>query len=450
MDEHQFKQLQQQAPQHLEIKDTKIKLKTLRDELPVVGEADVIMSNQTRSVNTTIVIIQGTIDSPQLIGRKTLEELGMLIIDATGQLTAPTKNVKAITAGNEETNDGHTKLNGILDRYKERFQGIGKAMQDGEEIKIKVPMKENATPIAQKPRRVPYLLTDPLKKQLEEFVENDIIEPVPQHEAITWCSPLVVQPKPKNPNAIRACLDLRLVNKSMLRTRQVQAPITEDFITEFKGCMIFSKLDLNHGYHQFTLDEESRRIMTFSTPWGNYRYKRLAFGGLNSQDLFDAEIAKIISGIPRTLNNRDDIMVGGMDWTDHNTNLNALLQRIEDHNLTLRKEKCEFGKSTLNFHGHLFTQDGLKPSLEKIKAVQDCHPPKNKEELISFLQMLAYLSRYISNFSSKCEPLRRLTRNNATFHWTKEQQQAFVTLKTAITTAPVLVPYYPERDTLVI
>ena len=57
-----------------------------------------------------------------------------------------------------------------------------------------------------------------------------------------------------------------------------------------------------HGYHQFPIDDQSRRIMTFSTPWGNYRYKRLAFGGLNSQDLFDAEIAKIISGIPRVLN----------------------------------------------------------------------------------------------------------------------------------------------------
>jgi hypothetical protein len=47
-------------------------------------------------------------------------------------------------------------------------------------------------------------------------------------------------------------------------------------------------------------------------------HKRLAFGGLNSQDLFDAEIAKIISGIPRVLNNRDDIMIGGLDWKDHN------------------------------------------------------------------------------------------------------------------------------------
>lgn len=48
------------------------------------------------------------------------------------------------------------------------------------------------------------------------------------------------------------------------------------------------------------------------------------------------------------------------------------------------------------------------------------------------------------------EPLRWLTRNNAKFHWTNEQQQAFTTLKTAITTAPVLIPYYPEKDTLVI
>ena len=181
------------------------------------------MSNQTRSINTTIMIIQGTIDSPPLIGRKTLEELGMLIIDATGQLKTPNKEVKAISGRSQETSNNHTELNKMIDRHKKRFQGIGKAMRDREEIKIKVPTKENATPIAQKPRRVPYLLTDPLKNQLEEFVS--------QHEAIMWCSPLIVQPKPKNPNTIRACLNLRLVNKCMLRTRQVQAPITEDFIT---------------------------------------------------------------------------------------------------------------------------------------------------------------------------------------------------------------------------
>ena len=82
-------------------------------------------------------------------------------------------------------------------------------MRNGEEIQITVPIKDDGTHIAQKkPRRVSYQLTEPLKQRLAEFEDNDIIEAVPEHEAITWCSPLVVQPKPKNPKDIRACLDI--------------------------------------------------------------------------------------------------------------------------------------------------------------------------------------------------------------------------------------------------
>ena len=61
--------------------------------------------------------------------------------------------------------------------------------------------------------------------------------------------------------------------------------------------------------------------------------------------------------------------------------------------------------------------------------------------------MLAFLSRYISNFSRRCEPLRRITKSNQKFVWTQEQQTAFEDLKKAIITAPVLIPFRPERDT---
>ncbi len=246
----------------------------------------------------------------------------------------------------KKTTTTNRKLEKILQQYEDRFRGIGKAKRDGKDIEIHLPMNENATPIAQKPRRVPYHLLDPLEERINEFGKSDIIEKVPEHEAIEWCVPVVVQPKVKNPKDIRVSLDLRILNQSMSRTRQVQTPITEDFVNEFKDCTVFSKIDLNHGYHQFALNEESRKIMTFATPWGNYRYKRPAFGGKNSQNLFDAEIAKIISGIPRVLNNRDD-MVGGRDWEEHNQNLETLLERLTAHNLTLRKEKCEFGPDSV-------------------------------------------------------------------------------------------------------
>ena len=135
---------------------------------------------------------------------------------------------------------------------------------------------------------------------------------------------------------------------------------------------------------------------------------------------------------------------------DSDKNLKTVLQRLLDHNLTARREKCEFRKPTLEFYGHLFTAKGLKPSANKALAVNACKQPSTKEELVSFLQMVAYLSRYISRLSSRCEPLRRLTKANAKFEWETKQQRAFEDLKTALTTGPVLIPYRPGRETLVI
>ena len=91
-------------------------------------------------------------------------------------------------------------------------------------------------------------------------------------------------------------------------------------------------------------------------------------------------MAKILSGIPRTLNNRDNFIIGGVDLADHDKNLKIVLGRLKNHNLTLRQEKCEFRKSTLEFHGHVFTAEGLKPSASKIHAVNAFQTLNTKEE----------------------------------------------------------------------
>lgn len=116
------------------------------------------------------------------------------------------------------------------------------------------------------------------------------MEKVPEHESITRCSQMVVQPKPKHPNNNHVSHDLQVLNKAMQHTRHVQAPITEDFITTFKDFKVFSNLDLNHGYHQFALDRVKKAHDIFKSLG---RYKRLAFGGINSQDLFDTKIARL-------------------------------------------------------------------------------------------------------------------------------------------------------------
>ena len=97
-------------------------------------------------------------------------------------------------------------------------------------------------------------------------------------------------------------LDLQVLNKAMQHTRHVQAPITEDFITTFKDCKVFSNLDMNHGYHQFALDKDILKSLG-----------RLTSGGINSQDLFDTKIARLFLEYQGVFNNRDDILVGDIN-----------------------------------------------------------------------------------------------------------------------------------------
>ena len=61
-------------------------------------------------------------------------------------------------------------------------------------------MKPDAVPVAQKPRSVAYYLQTPLKTWLEQSIADDIFEEIPNGEPVTWCSPMVVQPKPRFTN----------------------------------------------------------------------------------------------------------------------------------------------------------------------------------------------------------------------------------------------------------
>ena len=98
-------------------------------------------------------------------------------------------------------------------------------------------MRSEAVPVAKRPIPAAYYLQEPLKKWLGHCVDEEIFEEVPEGEAVTWCSPLVVQPKPKfnavdkkklEPHMIR--VDRRVPNQFMARHRITQGPIVEEFM----------------------------------------------------------------------------------------------------------------------------------------------------------------------------------------------------------------------------
>ena len=102
-------------------------------------------------------------------------------------------------------------------------------------------------------------------------------------------------------------------------------PTIDDIISKLNGAQVFSKLDMNNGFHQLVLSKDSRNITVFSTHAGLRRYKRLNYGiSASPQYIFQNEIRLALQGLDGCINISDGIIIFCKSQKEHNKNLEAV------------------------------------------------------------------------------------------------------------------------------
>ena len=318
------------------------------------------------------------------------------------------------------------------------FHGIGK-MKD---VQVKLHVDPNVKPVAQKHRRVPFHLREKLEKELDRLEQAGIIEKV--NSATEWVSPLVIAPK-KGTDDIRMCVDMVQPNRAIKRVRHV-IPTVEELRHDMNGMKVFSKLDLNNGFHQLELEEESRHMTTFSSHMGLFRYRRLNFGTNSAPEVFHEELRKKLATVKGCKNIHDDILVAGVDDDDHLRALRDTLLVLRKNGLTAKLSKCVFGKPSVSFFGLIFSKDGVHPDPSKVEALKVAEAPRDKKELRSFLGMTNFTSQFMPGYATITHPLRMLLRKNTHWKWEKEHQRAFQKLKDSLKVDTYLSYYDTKLD----
>jgi len=104
---------------------------------------------------------------------------------------------------------------------------------------------------------------------------------------------------------------------------------------------------------------------------------------------------------------------------DHDKNLRSLLERCQERNIKLNREKFGFKCPQVPFIGHLLTSEGLKPDPKKVEAICSMPKPEDVQAVQRFVNTVKYLSRFLEDLSDMSEPLRRLTHKDVPWEWSQ-------------------------------
>lgn len=133
----------------------------------------------------------------------------------------------------------------------------------------------------------------------------------------------------------------------------------------------------------------------------------------------------------------DDILVYSKTWEDHLSHLHQTLELIQKHQLAVKKSKCSFGQSQVEYLGHIVSRDGVAADPTKIQAIIDWPIPKNVKELSGFLGLSGYYRKFIPGYGNVCQPLHQLTKKDG-FIWSPDATTAFQALKRTMTSPQLL------------
>ncbi|KAL0147701.1 hypothetical protein M9458_056979 [Cirrhinus mrigala] len=297
----------------------------------------------------------------------------------------------------------------------------------------------DATPIRQRPRRMPLGRQEAAEQALSKMQRAGIIE----LSESPWASPVVMVPK--KGGEWRFCVDYRRLN-AVTRKDSYPLPRVDECLDLVAGSSWFSSLDLRSGYWQVPLTPEARPKTAFCTGRGLWQFKVLSFGLCNAPATFERLMERVLEGVPRQqcLVFLDDILAHGASFHLAITALRAVLEKIRSAGLKLHPNKCRLLSREVTFLGHRIGSEGIGTAEDKVRAVREWPVPANQRELKSFLGLASYYRKFVRGFSCIAAPLYKLLQKDQCFVWSENCQNAFDTLKQTLVCAPILAPPDPQ------
>ena len=105
-------------------------------------------------------------------------------------------------------------------------------------------------------------------------------------------------------------------------------------------------------------------------------------------------------------NYMDDILIASYTENEHLDHIRQVFECFCKFEMKLKLAKCEFGRSEIQFLGHIINHEGIRTLTEKTEEISKIKAPRNVDEVHAFLRLLNY--SFIPAFADLMHPIQKL------------------------------------------
>ena len=263
----------------------------------------------------------------------------------------------------------------LINKYSQLFQPLLE-LPPSRDTDHAIDILPEATPVNVKPYRYPHYQKKEIEDQISLMLDKGFIRP----NASPFSSPVLLIKK--KDGSWRFCVDYRALNAITIRDR-FPIPTIDELLDELGGARWFSKLDLMHGYHQILMRNDDIPKTAFRTHQGHYEFRVIPFGLCNAPSTFQATMNQLFQPFLRKfiIVFFDDVLVYSKTMADHLGHLETAFKLLLSGKFSLKRPKCTFAQSQLEYLGHVVSGNGVEPVPEKLHAIQEWPLPQSVKAL---------------------------------------------------------------------
>ena len=261
------------------------------------------------------------------------------------------------------------------------------SLWDGTPCVIRATQHAIVTPPVALPIRAQPYRTGPFKRQIISDQINKMLKLnviAPGHSA--WARPVVIVPK-KNDNA-RFCVDYGRLN-NITKKDAYSLPRMEDCLDSSGDAKVFTSLDCTAGHWQVPLRKDDQEKRAFTTHCGMHDWLSMPFALANAPATFQRELDIILSRFKWQicLVCIEDVSIFSANAEQHVKNVDKVLHRLREAEVTLNLEKCTWFSDKVEYLGHIDRPGQLHVHNKNVDALEHAKLLTTKTQLKSFFGM---------------------------------------------------------------